>query len=96
MSSIIPVVPLSGTISSGAKITGIISPVDPEVISGTISSDILASKKYPGPYEVIPRKVEQILPTADKLLTDDVTVDAINYSETTNPAGGKTVNIGYE
>ena len=96
MSSIIPVVPLSGTISNGGKITGNLAPVKPTVISGEVSSDILAAHKYDGPYEFIPRKVEQTFPTADKLLTNDVTIDAINYSEINNPAGGKTINIGYE
>ena len=94
MSSIIPVVPLTGHVSGDMHLTGDIS--GDFHISGRISSDILGHKKYSGPYEVIPRKVEQTLNTADKLLTDDVTVDAINYSEVDNLSGGKTVNIGYE
>ena len=85
MSSIIPVVPLTGTIIG-----------EPPIISGTISSDILSHKKYTGPYNVVPRKVEQTLATSDKLLTDDIEVDAINYSEVDNEAGGITINIGYE
>ena len=95
MSSIIPVVPLSGTISSTLDLTGTLTP-DGFKIAGEISSDILAAKKYTGPYEVYPRKVEQTLETSDKLLTDDITIDAINYSEVDNVVGGKTVNIGYE
>lgn len=95
MSSIIPVVPLSGAISGTGKLSGKLTPQN-TVISGEVSSDILAAKKYPGPYNVVPRKVDQTLDTADKLLTDDITVDAINYSEVDNPVGGKTVNIGYE
>lgn len=95
MSSIIPVVPLSGAISGTGKLSGTIAPKN-MVIAGEISSDILAAKKYSGPYNVVPRKVDQTLDTADKLLTDDITVDAINYSEVDNPMGGKTVNIGYE
>ena len=95
MSSIIPVVPLSGSISGDGQLSGTLQG-DPIIISGEISSDILSHKKYSGPYDVIPRKVEQTLETADKLLTDDVTIDAINYSEVDNPVGGITVNIGYE
>lgn len=95
MSSIIPVVPLSGAISGKGELSGKLTS-ERAIISGEISSDILAAKKYPGPYEVFPRKVDQTLDTADKLLTDDITVNAINYSEVDNPIGGKTVNIGYE
>lgn len=95
MSGIIPVVPLSGSISGTGKLSGTLISERP-IISGEVSSDILAAKKYPGPYEAIPRKVEQTLNTADKLLTDDITIDAINYSEVDNLYGGKTVNIGYE
>ena len=51
---------------------------------------------YEGSYNVIPRKVEQLLETKNKSMRDDVTVDPINYSEVANPQGGKTVNIGYE
>ena len=51
---------------------------------------------YEGSYQVRPRKVEQILETKNKSMSDDVTVEAINYSEVSNPQGGLTANIGYE
>ena len=95
MSSIIPVVPLSGSISGTGKLSGTLEG-KPAAISGEISSYRLSHTKYSGPYEVIPRKVEQTLETSDKLLTDDVTINAINYSQVDNPSGGLTVNIGYE
>ena len=95
MSSIIPVVPLSGSISGTGKLSGTLEG-KPAVISGEISSYRLSHTKYSGPYEVIPRKVDQTLETSDKLLTDDVTINAINYSQVDNPSGGLTVNIGYE
>ena len=95
MSSIIPVVPLTGTISKVGNLAGSLSPEGIR-ISGEISSDILSAHKYEGPYEVIPRKVAQTLETADKLMISDVEVDPINYSEVDNPSGGLTVNIGYE
>ena len=94
-SPIIPIVPLSGAISNGQKLSGTISELNSK-ISGEVSSDILAAKKYAGPYEVFPRKVDQLLNTSDKLLTDDIKVDAIRYSEVSNPEGGVTINIGYE
>lgn len=51
---------------------------------------------YDGSYQVVPRKIEQVLDTKNKSMRDDVTIDPINYSETINPQGGNTVVIGYE
>lgn len=95
MSSIIPVVPLSGGLSGGEKLSGSISAFD-GVLHGTISDDLLAANKYSGPYNVAPRKVAQTLPTSDKFMVNDLEIDAINYSAVDNPSGGLTVNIGYE
>lgn len=50
---------------------------------------------YEGSYSVIPKVYEQTLETANKSMTDDVTVEEIPYSETSNPSGGNTVNIAY-
>lgn len=47
---------------------------------------------YPGPYEVIPKTVEQILATKDKDCIDDITVTEIPYAETSN-VFGTTVTI---
>lgn len=96
MSSIFPVVPLTGELSEIADISGEIVAIDPPVISGAISDDLLSAHKYTGDYVVVPRKIEQSLETADKLMIYDVTIEAINYSEVDNLSGGKTVNIGYE
>lgn len=95
MSSIIPVVPLSGGLSSPAKLSGSITGVK-NIIGGHISDDLLAANKYTGSYDIVPRKVEQVLNTSDKLMVNDLTVEAIRYSEVTNPEGGTTINIGYE
>lgn len=51
---------------------------------------------YEGTYVVTPRKVEQVLETNDKRMTDDVTVEAISYIEAGNLGGGKTATIGFE
>lgn len=51
---------------------------------------------YKGAYEVTPQVGEQILPTAQKLMADDVTVKAIPYYETSNLSDGETVYIGTE
>lgn len=95
MSSIIPVVPLTGAISKVGNLTGSLSPEGIR-ISGEISSDTISAHTYDGPYEVYPRKVPQVLETADKFMVHDLEVDAINYSAVDNPVGGLTVNIGYE
>ena len=95
MSGILPVIPLTGIISETLELSGNISRTD-EGISGSISDDLIAANKYKGPYTVIPRKVDQVLPTSDKFMANDIEVNAINYSEVSNPEGGITVNIGYE
>lgn len=50
---------------------------------------------YEGSYLVTPLAyVNQILRTADKVLSEDVVVEQIPYYETTNDAGGYTAIIG--
>lgn len=49
---------------------------------------------YDGEYEVKPKFEVQTLPTAEKYLARDVTVDAIEVSKVSNLSGGKTVYIG--
>lgn len=51
---------------------------------------------YMGAYEVTPKVEAQVLPTAKKLMADDVTVKAIPYYETSNLSDGETVYIGTE
>lgn len=52
------------------------------------------SEDYAGEYVVEPKSVAQVLPTKDKHMTDDVRVNAIYYSETSNDSNGYTVFIG--
>ena len=49
---------------------------------------------YEGDYVVKPKFEEQTLPTRQKVMGDDVTVNAIEVSRVTNQRGGKTVYIG--
>ena len=71
-------------------------------ISGKIQGQISASFKplenvpqtYTGSYEIDPLKTAQVLPTKDKLMVDDLTVQGIYYYEVTNDTGGSTVTIG--
>jgi len=51
---------------------------------------------YEGEYTVAPRKEDQVLETRNTSMANDFTIEAIHYSEVTNPSGGLTVNIGYE
>ena len=49
---------------------------------------------YDGDYNVIPRVYQQVLPTKDKLMIDDVTVEVIPLAKVLNPSNGYTVTIG--
>lgn len=49
---------------------------------------------YEGEYVVNPDFERQTLETANKILTDDITVNPIYVSRTTNKTGGKTIYIG--
>ena len=49
---------------------------------------------YEGEYAVLPKVTEQVLPTKDTSMTDDVTVLSIPISSVSNPEGGITVTIG--
>lgn len=50
--------------------------------------------EYAGEYEVTPRLNEQILPTQNTRMRDDVTVHEIPITRTSNPQDGLTVLIG--
>ena len=50
---------------------------------------------YTGDYTVIPKVYEQTLETKNKSMTDDVTVEAVPYSEVSNLSGGYTASIAY-
>ena len=51
---------------------------------------------YTGEYSVTPRINEQMLLTAQKLMTENVKIKAIPYFETSNNSDGKTIYIGTE
>lgn len=42
---------------------------------------------YEGPYEVVPKRQDQTLPTKDKTMNADVLVHEIPYYQTANPYG---------
>lgn len=51
---------------------------------------------YAGAYTVTPKVTAQTLPTAQKRMTQDMTIKAIPYYATSNPQRGETVYIGSE
>lgn len=55
---------------------------------------IKTDEVYDGDYNVIPRVYQQILPTKDKLMIDDVTVEIIPLTKVKNLQNGYTVTIG--
>lgn len=71
----------------GANAAIVIEPEETLVITPAVDN-------YEGGYHVIPQTVDQTLDTSMKLLSSDVTVEEIPYSETTNPDGGYTATIG--
>lgn len=59
----------------------------------TLREDV---EPYMGEYKITPKVDAQIIPTAQKYMTDDVHVKAIPYFETSNNFDGETVYIGSE
>ena len=49
---------------------------------------------YSGSYSVDPSFDRQVLETSGKAMTNDVVVEAIMVSRTTNSSGGRTIYIG--
>lgn len=49
---------------------------------------------YTGEYEVDPDFEGKTLETKNKTLSEDITVNPIEVSRVSNPAGGKTIYIG--
>lgn len=49
---------------------------------------------YQGEYVITPKVTAQMMQTDDKIMDDDVTINAITYSAVDNPYGGQTVQIG--
>lgn len=66
------------------------------VIIDPIPDELLNNKPiYNGNYRITPlARVDQVLRTNDRVLTDNVIIEHIPYYETTNDAGGYTVIIG--
>ena len=57
-------------------------------------TELVGGELYEGDYVVRPEVDQQTLPTATKLMRDDLTVLAIPRHEVDNDAGGQTCIIG--
>lgn len=72
-------------------------------LSGVINfSDFLKGRinyqegyeRYSGLYSITPSFMDQEFNTSEKVMSRNLTVERIPYSETSNPDGGITINIG--
>lgn len=88
---------LSGNLISAGRLHGMLVS-DYHKIQGTLTiPSVVGAETYDGPYEVTPKAWdEQVLETAHKLMTDDVTVFRVPYYETVNLFDGKTAYIAEE
>lgn len=68
---------------------------DKYLLSTSVAETIsVGGDPYTGDYVVDPSFVKSTLPTKDKLLLEDVTVNPIEVARVSNPSGGKTIYIG--
>lgn len=85
---------LSGKISAQAGLSGKLSG------DGNLKGAICVTKEYDaytGDYKVIPKAFNsQILPTANKVLKEDVVIMEVPYWETGNESDGTTAYIARE
>lgn len=95
MSALQPNGTLHGELSPVGQVSGGVNTF--AEISGGLTIPTTASMipAYDGSYEITPLPyTDTLMETNGKRMTDDVTVLAIPYYETTNESGGYTVNIG--
>ena len=83
---------ISGYLSSEGSLIGRLT-ADAEV-TGTVTVFDGDYPPYTGEYEVDPLFDTQTLDTANRYLTDDVTVNPIKVESVSNLSGGVTVYIG--
>lgn len=61
---------------------------------GTIQVVAGGGKKYEGDYNITPTFEKQTLPTDNRILTENMTVEAIRVVKVSNESGGNTIIIG--
>lgn len=69
-----------------------------EVLRGSLAKpEAIRPAEYEGAYAVTPKIAESVvLPTKERFMRQDVTVEKIPQFEVTNEAGGKTLIMGDE
>ena len=84
-------------VSSGPSVTFRFGQPDSPAMEVELGRPVyMGGEPYEGPYDVTPKVTAQTLPTAKKLMREDVSVRAIPYFDVSNPAGGNTVYIANE
>ena len=84
---------MDGITTGAGGISGSMSP--PASMSGELSiPTYIDVNEYEGEYEVEPDFAEQTLPTKNKTLVKDITVNPIQVESVSNIQGGRTVYIG--
>ena len=86
---------IRGKISNGFErtINGIITNTR-HVVGSLTTAYTTSAETYEGEYEVTPTVDGMVLPTNNKVMTDDLTVKAIPFYNVSNTSGGSTVFIG--
>jgi hypothetical protein len=83
---------LSGSIAADVSLSGVLSCV------GGLSGKVSVTKEYDiygGEYKIVPKTFEeQVLPTSNRVLKEDVVVKEVPFYETSNDSGGITAYIG--
>lgn len=87
---VIPLVGIDQTLKTANKV------LNADIIVEAIPESAISNyKEYSGRYVVTPMAyLDQMLRTQERVLMENVVVEKIPYTETTNNAGGYTVNIG--
>lgn len=76
-----------------SKLSAIPRPI--AVLQGRLAMpEARGGEPYTGVYTVTPGFEGTTLPTKDKLLAQDITVEPIEVARVSNPSGGKTIFIG--
>lgn len=59
-------------------------------------TEYVGGEKYQGEYEITPKVEAQMLPTAQKVLEENIVIKEIPFFNVSNTSGGSTVYIGNE
>lgn len=70
--------------------------IDTEFISYQEATVVRDADPYTGSYTITPSVDAQTVPTSQKFMTSDMTINGIPYFETSNAFNGETVYIGSE